>query len=177
MLRPRVPAATTPPRRARTYFVELLLRRGRALIDRNVYWRSTQADAIDWSKTIGLPQATMTRYASLVGLHALARATLAVHARTQSAPGPDGADRVTQVTITNTSRMHAVAFFIRADLRRAAASGSAILSALWSDNDITLWPGESQTLSVTYRTADLNGARPVVTIRAWNSAGTTVTMG
>jgi exo-1,4-beta-D-glucosaminidase len=117
----------------------------------------------------------MTHYASLVGLHSLPRATLAVRAITHAAAGPDGADRDTEVTITNTSRSHAVAFFIRAELRRAAGSATAILSALWSDNDITLWPGESQTLSVTYRSSDLKGARPVVTIKAWNSAGGTVT--
>jgi exo-1,4-beta-D-glucosaminidase len=126
---------------------------------------------------MGLPQATMTQYASLLGLHALAPATLAVHARTHAAPGPDGADRDTEVTVTNTSRTHAVAFFIRADLRRATASGTPVLPALWSDNDITLWPGESQTLSVTYRNASLHGARALVTIRAWNGAGATVIAG
>jgi hypothetical protein len=35
-----------------------------------------------------------------------------------------------------------------------------VTSALWSDNDITLWPGESQTLMVTYRSADLRDAAP-----------------
>jgi exo-1,4-beta-D-glucosaminidase len=168
LLKPRVPAGTKPPAPARTYFVELLLRRGRNLIDRNVYWLSTQPDVVDWSRTIGLPQATMSRYASLVGLHALPRATLAVRARTHSAPGPDGADRDTELTITNTSRTRTVAFFIRGDLRRGTASGKAVLSALWSDNDITLWPGESQTLSVRYRGSDLKGSRPVVTVGAWN---------
>jgi Exo-beta-D-glucosaminidase Ig-fold domain len=38
----------------------------------------------------------------------------------------------------------------------------------WSDNDITLWPGESQTLHVSYRRRDLNGASPVVTVGGWN---------
>ena len=41
-------------------------------------------------------------------------------------------------------------------------------SGLWSDNDITLFPGESQTLTVTYRAADLKGAPPVVSLSGWN---------
>ncbi|MBV8943748.1 MAG: hypothetical protein JO240_18650, partial [Solirubrobacterales bacterium] len=46
-----------------------------------------------------------------------------------------------------------------------------ILPVFWSDNDITLWPGESETLQVSYRKADLHGRSPVVTVGAWNVAG------
>ncbi len=42
VLTPKVPAPTGRHRRAITYFVELLLRRGGSVIDRNVYWRSTK---------------------------------------------------------------------------------------------------------------------------------------
>ena len=41
-------------------------------------------------------------------------------------------------------------------------------SALWSDDDITLFPGESQTVSVTYKSSDLNGATPVVSLSGYN---------
>ena len=71
-------------------------------------------------------------------------------------------------------------FFLRADVRRGTAAGTVrpgdnqVTSALWSDNDITLWPGESQTLTVSYRSADLHGATPVVTVSGWNAALTVV---
>jgi exo-1,4-beta-D-glucosaminidase len=45
---------------------------------------------------------------------------------------------------------------------------------LWSDNDVTLWPGESQTITATYRHADLRGAAPVVTVSGWNTASQAV---
>ena len=62
LLHPVVPAATTPPTPAQTYFVELLLTRAGEVVDRNVYWLSTQQDVVNWRKTRGNPQATMTRY-------------------------------------------------------------------------------------------------------------------
>jgi exo-1,4-beta-D-glucosaminidase len=80
----------------------------------------------------------------------------------------------TTVTITNTSSS-TVAFFLRADVRRGTASGglqsgdNELQSSIWQRNDITLFPGESQTLTVTYNSADLNGAIPVITLSGWNA--------
>jgi exo-1,4-beta-D-glucosaminidase len=183
VLHPAVPAATKPPKRARTYFVELLLRQHGQVVDRNVYWLSTQRDAVNWRKTIGMPQATMTRFANLRELQRLPAAHVRVTAKTHSQPGADGANRLTEVTITNPSRDRAVAFFLRADIRRATGKGSPrpgdnlVRPTFWSDNDITLWPGESETLQAAYRNADLSGSRPVVTVFGWNVARRHVSAG
>jgi exo-1,4-beta-D-glucosaminidase len=174
VLTPKVPAATTPPAPAQTYFVELTLSRGGAQLDRNVYWLSTQADQVDWAKTLGKPQATMTRYADLSALQGLATATLGVSASTRSAPGgPDGSDTVTEVTIKNTSSKPVVGFFLRADIRRGsggtpAAPDNEVLPVFWSDNDVTLWPGESQTLTASYKASALKGESAVVSVGGWN---------
>ncbi len=180
LLHPAVPATTIPPAPPKTYFVELLLERGHTIIDRNVYWFSTQRDVVNWGKTIGNPQATMTQFANLRQLQALAPATVRVRARTvtppsgHGAPGRSGADTTTTVTIANTSNKPTVAFFLRADIRRGSASGvptpgdNEVLPVFWSDNDVTLWPGESETLRASYRRADLRGASPVVSVSAWN---------
>jgi exo-1,4-beta-D-glucosaminidase len=179
VLRPAVPAATRPPARAETYFVELLLRRGGQVVDRNVYWLSTQPDVVNWRKTIGLPQATMSSYANLSGLRALAPATVSVTAHTSA----DGGERLTSVTITNTSATTTPAFFLRADARRGSAAGvpapgdNEVLPALWSDNDTTLWPGESETLQVRYTAAALHGASPVITVSGQNVAAQHVAAG
>jgi exo-1,4-beta-D-glucosaminidase len=85
-----------------------------------------------------------------------------------------GADLATTVTITNTSPGRTVAFFLWADVRRGTARGTVIngdnelQSSIWTGNDITLWPGESQTLTVTYDAADLHGATPVISVSGWN---------
>ena len=84
------------------------------------------------------------------------------------------ADAETDVTITNTSTRPTVAFFVRADVRRGSASGlpapgdNEVLPIMWADNDITLWPGESETLRATYRRTQLGGAAPVVSVSGWN---------
>jgi exo-1,4-beta-D-glucosaminidase len=116
----------------------------------------------------------MNRYADLRALRGLRRAHVKISARTQRGPGPDGSNLVTDVSITNVSHSRAVAFFLRADIRRGSAAGvpgpgdNQVLPAWWSDNDITLWPGESQTLAVSYRKADLHGRSPVITVSGWN---------
>ncbi len=177
VLHPSVPAHTKPPNAAQVYFVELVLSQGGKVLDRNVYWLSTQQDVVDWKKTLGQTHATMTQYANLKSLQSLPVAHVAVNAHTQPQPGPDGADTVTYVTIKNTSSTKTVAFFLRADLRRGKRAGvpasgdNEVLPAFWSDNDITLWPGESQTVQVSYRKAELQGQSPVVTVAGWNVAG------
>jgi exo-1,4-beta-D-glucosaminidase len=168
VLTPRVP--TSP---VQTYFVELQLRQNGTLADRNVYWLSTQPDTVNWSKTLGQPQGTISQYANLAGLQTLPQSSVTAAASTVSQPGPVGADRATTVTITNTSSS-TVAFLLRADVRRGTAGGqelsgdNELQSSLWQDNDITLFPGESQTLTVTWNSADLQGATAVVSVSGWN---------
>jgi exo-1,4-beta-D-glucosaminidase len=171
VLAPNVPATTTPPEPAKTYFVELLLRKGDRVIDRNVYWQSTQQDIVNWDATMGNPQATMSQYADLTALQGLAPAS--VTATQVSHPAPGGRE-TTVVTITNTSDTPRVAFFLRADVRRGNPDGSEqagdneVLPITWSSNDITLWPGESETLTATYDPSLLQGATPVVSLDGWN---------
>ena len=154
------------------YFVELLVKQNGTVVDRNVYWDSTTPDAVNWGSTIpsggGNPQATMTSYANLRPLQSLPTASVSATASTSSQSGPNGADRLVTVTVTNTSTTPIVGFLLRADLRRGTASGSEqsgdneVTSAIWSDNDVTLWPGESETL-----TAPLPVGRPDRARRRW----------
>jgi exo-1,4-beta-D-glucosaminidase len=157
----------------RVYFVELLLKHGQRLIDRNVYWLSTQQDEVNWPKTMGQPQATMNQYADLRQLQSLPPGDVSVSAHSHPA---GGGQMTTDVTITNTSPGHTVAFFLRADVRKGSSTGTPaagdneVLPTFWNDNDVTLWPGESQTLTATYNTSALGGASPVVTVSGWNIA-------
>jgi exo-1,4-beta-D-glucosaminidase len=118
----------------------------------------------------------MTRYANLTQLHDLApaavRVTSASHAHRDAGSG--AATMETDVTITNTSSTSTVAFFLRADIRRGSASGqpeagdSEVLPVRWSGDDITLFPGESETLRATYRSSALRGMAPVISLSGWN---------
>jgi exo-1,4-beta-D-glucosaminidase len=176
LLHPKVPGTTKPPKPATTYFVEVSLRHNGRVVGHNVYWLTTQRDVVNWKKTMGLPQATMNRYANLRALDGLPAADVSVTAHSHPGHGLDSSDIVTDVTIKNTSSKKAVAFFLRADVRRGSAAGvpdsgeNEVLPIFWSDNDITLWPGESETVHASYRKADLHGRSPVVTLHGWNVA-------
>jgi exo-1,4-beta-D-glucosaminidase len=163
VLTPKVPAAGT-----QVYFVELLLREHGTLADRNVYWLSTQQDAVNWAKTLGQPSGVISGYANLQALRQLPQSSIKVTAVTEGVT-----DLTTTVTITNTSSS-AVSFLLRADVRRGTAAGqelpgdNELQSSTWQDNDVTLFPGETQTLVVGYSSADLQGATPVISVSGWN---------
>ncbi len=172
VLTPKVP--TTPA--GTTYFVELQLRQNGTLIDRNAYWLSTTKDATNWNKSLGKPVGVISTYANLTGLRSLATipsSSIAVTASTATQSGPNSADRATTVTITNNSS--SVAFLLRADVRRGtgttpAAGDNELQSSIWQNNDITLFPGESQSIVVTWNSSDLNGLAPVISVSGWNTA-------
>jgi exo-1,4-beta-D-glucosaminidase len=174
VLTPAVPAATVPPATPTVYFVELLLRQNGTPVDRNVYWLSTQKDVVNWAQTIGNPQGTQSQFTNLQALRSLPQATVSATATTTHQAGPAGADLATTVTITNTSGTPTVGFFLRADVRRGTPAGvelagdNELQSSIWNDNDIVLWPGESQTLTATYSSADLQGATPVISVSGSN---------
>jgi exo-1,4-beta-D-glucosaminidase len=170
VLTPKVPTGIP----VQTYFVELTLAQSGTTVDRNVYWLSTQPDVVNWKQTLGKPQGAESQYANLTALQSLPAGSITASASTAT-PG------TTTVTITNTSTTKTVAFFLRADVRRGTTSGTElsgdnqVLPITWSDNDITLFPGESQTLTSTYNSSLLQGATPVVSIQGWNIAKVDVT--
>ncbi len=176
--RPRVPAPTTAAK-ATTYFVELLLRRGATVVDRNVYWLSTSPDVVDWKASEGSPRGTLVRYADLKALKNLPPATISVGATTRTTGRTDD---VTSVTLTDTSPTATVGFnhsgptSVGGRRRREEEAGdNEVLPIIWSANDITLWPGQSETLTATYGTSLLHGAVPVVSVSGWNVAPQVVT--
>jgi hypothetical protein len=172
VIRPNVPAATTAPMPAQTYFVELIMRQNGQVVDRNVYWVSTQQD----QNTTGSPVPTFNTadsFADLTELQKLPATTLNVTAASHHQSGlPAGQNAVDNVTITNTGST--VAFFVRVDLRRGTDNGreqpgdNEVLPVGYSDNDITLWPGESQTIQISYDSSKLDGAAPVDSVFGWN---------
>jgi exo-1,4-beta-D-glucosaminidase len=58
-----------------------------------------------------------------------------------------------------------VGLFQHVSIKRSVG-GDLVLPILWSDNDVTLWPGESLTLTAHFATP---GAQmPVVEVSGWN---------
>jgi exo-1,4-beta-D-glucosaminidase len=143
------------------YFIELELASmsGKA-VSRNVYWLPAQGDELDWKHSDWSVTPT-TRYADLTGLQALPAATSEVRATMRR----DGAGYLATVTLEAPPSSKAVAMFQHVSIRQSAG-GEPLLPILWSDNDVTLWPGESLTLTARFATA--GGATPVVEVSGWN---------
>jgi exo-1,4-beta-D-glucosaminidase len=144
-----------------TYFIELALASDNGdPISRNVYWLSTQPDKLDWAHS-NWYLTPVTQYADLTALQSMPSATNDVHATLQREDG----ENVVTVTLTVPASSKAAALFQHVAIRRAA-HGDLALPILWSDNDVTLWPGESLTLTARY--AAQGTAASVVEVSGWN---------
>ncbi|MEV4320109.1 CBM35 domain-containing protein [Actinocrispum sp. NPDC049592] len=139
-------------------------------VSRNVYWLSTAADVIDWGSTDWYYTPT-TAYADLKGLSGLAQVSVGATASSANADGTT----TTTVTLRNTSSGKVPAFYV--DAHVVGAGGAPVLPIQWNDNAVSLWPGESATLTAKYRTADLKGASPSVRISGWNTGTQTIPAG
>jgi exo-1,4-beta-D-glucosaminidase len=146
---------------SRTYFIELELAAADGKpISRNVYWLSTQTDELDWAHS-NWYMTPVTRYADLTALQSLPTATATVQATMRH----EGAEGIATVTLTVPPSSKAVALFQHVSIKRAAG-GELMLPIQWSDNDVTLWPGESLALTAHFATP--GAGTPVVEVSGWN---------
>ena len=145
---------------SRTYFIELELSSAdRKPISRNVYWLSAQPDELDWEHS-NWYLTPVTQYADLTALQSLPAATTQVRATLRR----KGAEDIVAVTLAVSASSKAVALFQHLSIK--GSDGNLALPILWSDNDVTLWPGES--LTVTAHFAAQGVATPVVEMSGWN---------
>ena len=145
-----------------TYFIRLQLRDAAgALVSNNVYWSSTTPDVLSghatWYRTV------VKSYADFTGLNSLAsNPNLAA---TVSRSVAAGRETVT-IALHNASTTN-IAFFVRPEVT-AGNGGNEVLPIDYSDNYISLWPGESTTITATYQTSDLGGQSPFLRVRGYN---------
>jgi exo-1,4-beta-D-glucosaminidase len=151
-----------------TYLVRLLLTDAAGHeVSRNVYWLSTRPDTLDWARSDWYHTPT-TRYADLTGLGRMARVPVSATAATVSSGGMS----TTTVTLRNEGRGRTPSLLT--DVHLVDGAGRPVLPVRWSDNQVTLWPGETARLTAVYRTADLRGAAPRVRVSGWNTPERTV---
>ena len=139
-------------------------------VSRNVYWLSTKPDTLDWADTDWYYTPT-TGYADLTGLTSMAQVPVSASASTASADGTS----TTTVTLRNTGTGNTPSLLT--DVHIVDAKGQPVLPVRWSDDEVSLWPGESVTLTATYRTSDLHGDTPRVRVSGWNTRELTAEAG
>ena len=135
-------------------------------MSKNLYWYSTSPDTFgnrsNWYST------SVRNYANFTGLNSLATnsSVTASASRTVSA----GLETVT-ITLSNGSATN-VAFFVRPEVV-AGSGGTEVLPIAYTDNFVSLFPGESKTITATYQTSDLGGQAPYLLVRGYNVPTTT----
>jgi exo-1,4-beta-D-glucosaminidase len=120
-----------------TYFIRLQLTdASNNVLSRNFYWYSTTPDAT--SSSCKWYYCATTTYANMTSLQTLPTITVS-HADTIG---------TNSVSTTLTNSTSTLAFQIR--VRVTDSSGNEILPVFWTDNYITLLPGESRAVTATY---------------------------
>ncbi len=145
-----------------TYFIRLQLKNAsNQVVSNNLYWYSTTPDALrnksNWYST------AVGTYANLTGLNSLAANNNLTASAARSLAG--GQETVT-ITLTNTSATN-IAFFLRPEVT-AGNNGLEVLPVTYTDNYVSLFPGESITITARYATADLGGQSPFLRVRGYN---------
>lgn len=108
-------------------------------LSRNVYWLANGTDTLDWSDSTWY-HTPVTKYADFTALNKMQEAEVQVSTKA-SAKG-NGARTV---IVENKATVPAV--FVRLNL--VDATGADVNPVIWSDNYVTLWPGETLELEVT----------------------------
>jgi exo-1,4-beta-D-glucosaminidase len=144
-----------------TYFLALeLLSPSGAITSRNVYWLSAQPDVLAWEDTVWR-YTPCTQFADFMGLATMSTAKVEVGIEPAAEPGAAGAGTTTaRLTLRNVSDGGTPAVAVHASIVAPAADGTAslpIAPLFWNDNDLTLFAGESQTLTVSYPTPAWGG--------------------
>lgn len=142
------------------YFVELELLGARGeSISRNVYWLAAQPDQLDWPQS-NFYVTPVSRYADFTALNRLPVAKVDVHEETRTHQGQS----TTTVTLEAPKDSVGLAFFLHASI--TDAKGEPVAPVLWSGNDVSLWPGESATLTVRYPAGEDGAA--TLKLQGWN---------
>src|SRR5215813_5455431 len=133
------------------------------LVSDNFYWLSAKEDTLDWKRrqdTVYTPQAEFGDLTGLEGLPEASVRALVRYARTEKS----GSATVELVNLGKN-----VAFMTH--LRLVDGKGNDVVPAFWSDNYVSLLPGESKTVTANYSMAGLSGNEPTVICEGWNIAG------
>jgi len=146
-----------------TFFLKLILEDSRGeVLSSNFYWLSKTDDVLDWQKSTWYHTPTSS-YADMTQLQKLPQVKLNVSA-VMSRKGTD--EEKTRVSISNPSK--SLAFFVQLQIKRDRGE-EPVLPVIWTDNYVSLLPGETRTITATYDAKELGGESAMVVVEGWNT--------
>ena len=138
-------ALAFPTTLSAVHFVKTELRDARhTLLSDNFYWRADPARPDDLQALDTLPTVTLTAQATRHDVGGKCFLTVALH-----------------------NPSHTVALMAHLQLRKAH-SNTRVLPVFYSDNYVSLLPGEGKMLTVEAQTSDLGGEPPLLALDGWN---------
>ncbi len=152
------------PNLSPTYFLDLRLYNAQGdQIDDNFYWLSTKADVLDYDARAGAWQfhTPSKEYADFTLLTNLPR----VKINTAHVFQKIGTEQRISVDLENRSQQ--IAFFIELKVT-GGTSGEPILPIFWTDNYLSLLPGEKRKVEATFFDKDVKSEKPTCKISGWN---------
>jgi exo-1,4-beta-D-glucosaminidase len=145
-----------------TYFANLrILSSDGKELSRSFYWLSQKNDEPDFGKTDWYIT-PLKGYADFTALNTMPSATISGKSVVEQE------NNKTKITVSLQNTSDKLAFFIEMKLK-GASSEQLILPANWTDNFVSLLPGETRSLTVTVNTSDLKGDKPVVEVKGFNT--------
>lgn len=145
-----------------TFFVRCQLKTaaGKLLAD-NLYWQSTRDDDLGANNKDDAFKLIQESWADFTALNHMLEAQVDSRTEIQESGG------WATVIVSLANRSKAPAFFLRAEVVKGA-EGNEIVPITWDDNYITLFAGESKTLTAHYKMADAASSRPVMRLEGHN---------
>ncbi len=123
------------------------------LVSDNFYWLSTKEDEHDFPNSYWV-YTPLKSFADFKPLSNMPKSNV----DTESTFSENGENSKLEVKLINKSDK--IAFFIHMQVT-IDKSNIAILPVFWSDNYISLLPGEERTFTAEFATKNLNGEKPV----------------
>lgn len=114
-----------------------------AILSRNVYWLSAENDVLDWDNSTWY-YTPVTKYVDYKAL--ISMPTVTVSASLKQLPARDGLAQV-QVVLSNPSATPAVFMHLSVINKKTQ---DEITPVFWSDNYVTIFKGESVTLTAAF---------------------------
>jgi hypothetical protein len=124
------------------YFVRLRLKRGEDLISENIYWRGTKEDDLTALRTLPIARLGRTTKAEREG-------------------------NIWHVTTELVNNTHQIVPMVKLKVV-GDNSGERILPVIYSDNFVTLMPGEKRIIKMEFQEGDTRGEKPEVVVEGYH---------
>jgi exo-1,4-beta-D-glucosaminidase len=144
------------------YFLKLeLLDVKGSLLSDNFYWLSSKPDVLDWAHKADTIYTPQSAYADLTGLNTLPQVRVTV----QTKVSQQGSERIVRAVVKNPGPHLAFMVHLRATNSK---SGEDVAPVFWSDNYLSLLPGEKREVTAHFKA--LQTDQIGLAVDGWNVA-------